>query len=124
MLLAQVVGPVWGTRHAEGLSGCKVLELRTHNGGSLCAVDTLGAGPGEWVLVAHGSRVRDLTVGTEVAEKDIIIAIVDGADGIPELPKDLPDLDAQAGSPRHAAPLQHAAAVAVASGNARSGRPR
>lgn len=90
MLLAQVVGPVWGTRHAEGLSGCKVLELRTHHGGSLCAVDTLGAGPGEWVLVAHGSRVRDLTVGKEVAEKDIIIAIVDGVDGLPALPSELP----------------------------------
>ena len=27
MLLARVVGPVWGTRHAEGLDGRKVLEL-------------------------------------------------------------------------------------------------
>lgn len=83
MRLAQVVGPVWGTRRAQGLSGRKVLELRTHTGGRLCAVDALGAGPGEWVLVAHGSRVRDLTVGAEVAEKDIIIAIVDGVDGLP-----------------------------------------
>ena len=80
MLLARVVGPVWGARHAEGLSGRKVLELRTPQGGRLCAVDALGAGPGEWVLVAHGSRVRDLTVGAQVAEKDIIIAIVDGVD--------------------------------------------
>ena len=33
------------------------------------------------MLVAHGSRVRDLTVGAEVPDKDIIIAIVDGMDG-------------------------------------------
>jgi microcompartment protein CcmK/EutM len=46
-------------------------------------VDALGAGPGEWVLVAHGSRVRDLTVGPEVADKDIIVGIVDGADPVP-----------------------------------------
>lgn len=88
MLLARVVGPVWGARHAAGLSGRKVLELRTAQGSRLCAVDALGAGPGEWVLVAHGSRVRDLTVGAEVAEKDIVIAIVDGMDG-PSAPPEL-----------------------------------
>lgn len=93
MLLARVVGPVWGTRHAEGLNGRKVLELRTLQGGRLCAVDALGAGPGEWVLVAHGSRVRDLTVGAQVAEKDIIIAIVDGADS-PGAPLELTEDDA------------------------------
>ena len=42
------------------------------------AVDALGAGPGELVLIAHGSRVCDLTVGTPVADKDIVVAIVDG----------------------------------------------
>jgi len=89
VLLARVVGPVWGARHAEGLNGRKVLELRTPQGGRLCAVDALGAGPGEWVLVAHGSRVRDLTVGAQVAEKDIIIAIVDGVDS-PGSPLELP----------------------------------
>mgnify|MGYP000205105721 FL=1 len=96
MLLARVVGPVWGTRHAEGLDGRKVLELRTPQGSRLCAVDALGAGPGEWVLVAHGSRVRDLTVGAQVAEKDIIIAIVDGVDGSGaslELPLELTEDD-------------------------------
>ncbi len=93
MLLARVVGPVWGTRHAEGLNGRKVLELRTLQGGRLCAVDALGAGPGEWVLVAHGSRVRDLTVGAQVAEKDIIIAIVDGVDS-PGAPLELTEDDA------------------------------
>jgi microcompartment protein CcmK/EutM len=84
MLLARVVGPVWGARHAAGLHGHKVLELVTEHGGRLCAVDALGAGPGEWVLVAHGSRVRNLTIGETVTEKDIIIAIVDGLD-CPEL---------------------------------------
>jgi microcompartment protein CcmK/EutM len=80
MLLARVVGPVYGAQHAAGLTGHKVLELRTQAGSRLCAVDALGAGPGEWVLVAHGSRVRDLTVGPTVPDKDIIIAIVDDMD--------------------------------------------
>ncbi|MFO0577874.1 MAG: EutN/CcmL family microcompartment protein [Polyangia bacterium] len=77
MQLARVVGPVWGARHAEGLDGQKILELRTRSGARICALDGLGAGPGEWVLVAHGSRVRDLTVGATAADKDIIVAIVD-----------------------------------------------
>jgi microcompartment protein CcmK/EutM len=80
MLLMQVVGPVWGARHAAGLDGRKILELRTVTGQRAWAVDGLGAGPGEWVLVAHGSRVRDLTVGPEVADKDVVVAIVDGWD--------------------------------------------
>jgi len=35
------------------------------------------------VIVAHGSRVRDLTVGPQVADKDIIVGIVDGTDMAP-----------------------------------------
>jgi microcompartment protein CcmK/EutM len=80
MRIAQVIGPVWGARHADGLHGRKLLWLRTADGGHVCAVDALGAGPGEWVLCAHGSRVRDLTVGETVADKDIIVAILDGAE--------------------------------------------
>ena len=53
MMLARVVGPVWGARHASGLDGHKVLELTTAHGGRLCAVDALGAGPGEWVQITH-----------------------------------------------------------------------
>lgn len=82
MLLARVVGPLWGARRAQSLTGYKLLELETRQGSRLCAVDALGAGPGEWVLVAHGSRVRDLTVSPDVADKDIIIGIVDGVDGV------------------------------------------
>ncbi len=82
MLLARVVGPLWGARRAESLAGYKLLELETRQGSRLSAVDALGAGPGEWVLVAHGSRVRDLTVGPEVADKDIVVAIVDGVEDV------------------------------------------
>ena len=40
--------------------------------------ERVDAGPGDRVIVAHGSRVRDLTVGAEVADKDVIVGIVDG----------------------------------------------
>ncbi|MBW2735713.1 MAG: ethanolamine utilization protein EutN, partial [Deltaproteobacteria bacterium] len=39
----------------------------------------LGAGPGELVLTAHGSRCRDLTLGEHTPTKELVIAIVDGA---------------------------------------------
>jgi ethanolamine utilization protein EutN len=80
MRLGTVIGPVWGARHAEGLSQAKLLRVRLDTGAEVVAVDGLRAGPGDRVLVAHGSRVRDLTVGETVADKDIVIAIVDGED--------------------------------------------
>jgi ethanolamine utilization protein EutN len=86
MLIGEVVGRLWASRQAGGLGGQKMLLIRPLQGGSadqmsrrlLVAVDSLGAGPGERVIVAHGSRVRDLTVGPEVADKDVIVGIVDG----------------------------------------------
>lgn len=89
MRLARVLGPVWGSRHAESLTGSKLLLLQTLSGSQLVAVDALGAGPGEWVLVAHGSRVRDLTVAASLADKDIIVALVDQGHGVPASPAPL-----------------------------------
>ena len=80
MQLGTVIGPVWGSRHAQGLDGRTLLRVQLDCGGEIVAVDGLRAGPGERVLVAHGSRVRDLTVGADVADKDIIVALVDGLD--------------------------------------------
>ena len=64
----------------HGLDGCKLLRVKLQGGGELVAVDGMRAGEGDLVLVAHGSRVRDLTVGPEVATKDVVLAIVDGVD--------------------------------------------
>jgi ethanolamine utilization protein EutN len=75
-----VVGAVWGARHADGLGGERLLVVERADGSRAVAVDRLGAGPGDRVLTAHGSRVRDLTVGEGVPLKDVIVAIVDGTD--------------------------------------------
>ncbi len=87
MLIGEVVGRLWASRQADGLAGQKMLLVRPLQGGGdrlgrrlVVAVDGLGAGPGERVLVARGSRVRDLTVGAAVPDKDVVIAIVDGLD--------------------------------------------
>ncbi len=83
MLLGRVVGRLWAARQAPSLGGRKLLLVRPETasgetGRLVVAVDGLDAGPGDRVIVAHGSRVRDLTVGAEVADKDVIVAIVDG----------------------------------------------
>ena len=84
MVMGRVVGRLWASRQAAGLGGRKLLLVRPETASGketmrlIVAVDGLDAGPGDRVLVAHGSRVRDLTVGPEVADKDVIVGIVDG----------------------------------------------
>ncbi|HVV50768.1 MAG TPA: EutN/CcmL family microcompartment protein [Polyangia bacterium] len=83
MLLGRVVGRLWAARQAGSLAGRKLLLVRPESAGGetarlVVAVDGLDAGPGDRVIVAHGTRVRELTVGAEVADKDVVIAIVDG----------------------------------------------
>ena len=77
MRLGTVIGPIWGARHAAGLDGHKLLRVRLDVGGEVVAIDGLRAGEGDRVLIAHGSRVRDLTVGSAVADKDVVLAIID-----------------------------------------------
>ena len=99
MILGKVIGAVWGAKEARLLDGMKLLEvrpvrLRRGEGvqeigadlpepdlakGSVVAVDMLGAGIGEYVLIGHGSRIRDLTVGGAIPTKEVILAIVDRA---------------------------------------------
>ena len=84
MVMGRVVGRLWASRQAAGLGGRKLLLVRPETASGketmrlIVAVDGLDAGPGDRVLVAHGSRVRDLTVGPAVADKDVIVGIVDG----------------------------------------------
>jgi ethanolamine utilization protein EutN len=78
MRLGRVVGSVWGAKHAAGLDGAKLLVVEDAGGGRVTAIDKLGAGVGDRVLVAHGTRVRDLTVGETVALKDVVVAVIDG----------------------------------------------
>ena len=86
MFVGEVVGRLWASRQAGTLDGHKLLLVRplAASGGRarlaklIVAIDALDAGPGDRVLVARGSRVRDVTVGEAVADKDIVVGIVDG----------------------------------------------
>ncbi len=86
MILARVIGTVWATRKDEKLQGLKLqivrpvtLEYKDREG-FLVAVDAVGAGVGEIVLVVQGSSARQ-TVATESKPVDAtIMAIVDKLD--------------------------------------------
>lgn len=102
MYLGMVIGSNWGAKQADGVEGLKLLQVRPvkvrpkagremdsrHLTEQDCelservivAADTLGAGPGEYVLVATGSRVRDVVYGTNVPIKAVVVAIVDSSD--------------------------------------------
>jgi ethanolamine utilization protein EutN len=89
MLIGEVVGRLWASRQADALGGQKLLLIRplAVDGGDgaapaptarlVVAVDGLDAGPGDRVIVAHGTRVRDITVGETVPDKDVVVAVVD-----------------------------------------------
>lgn len=83
MLIARVVGDVVASHKAEGIVGHKLMVVQpvdpkgTPKGNPFVATDSVGAGPGEWVLLCQGSSAR-MTPATEGRPVDaVIIGIVD-----------------------------------------------
>jgi microcompartment protein CcmK/EutM len=86
MNLGKVIGSVVSTRKESSLDGLKLMLVRyvdtegKETGGHVVAVDAVGAGPDELVLVATGSSARQ-TVATDKKPCDaVIMAIVDSWD--------------------------------------------
>ena len=86
MILARVLGTVVSTRKDAGLSGLKLLLAREVDGSfapagnQVVAVDAVGAGVGEIVLIAAGSSAR-LTEATRDRPVDhVICGIVDAVE--------------------------------------------
>ncbi len=86
MLLGKVVGTVWATRKDEKLTGMKLMIVRhvdldyKMKNTYVVAVDSVGAGAGEIVLITTGSSARQskLTEGKPVDA--VISAIIDKLD--------------------------------------------
>ena len=81
MIICKVLGNVWATKKDEKLSGHKLLVVRSHGddrcGETFVAVDTIGAGIGDDVLVTKGSVARN-----SLREKDspidaVVVGIID-----------------------------------------------
>ena len=87
MFVGKVVGSVVATRKNENLIGSKFLivepvEKMTGDSGRIVAVDQVGAGIGEIVLVATGSAAR---IGCSMETSPIdaaIVGIVDSSVGL------------------------------------------
>lgn len=86
MILAKVIGTVWATRKDEKLVGMKIQIVRPvelnyeEKEGFLVAVDAVGAGVGEIVLVCQGSSARQTVLTENKAVDATIMAIVDKLD--------------------------------------------
>jgi ethanolamine utilization protein EutN/carbon dioxide concentrating mechanism protein CcmL len=86
MILAKVLGTVVSTRKEPALSGLKLLLAREVDasfkpvGNQVVAVDAVGAGEGELVLIAAGSSAR-LTEATKDRPVDhVVCGIVDAVE--------------------------------------------
>ncbi|MCF8261316.1 MAG: EutN/CcmL family microcompartment protein [Melioribacteraceae bacterium] len=86
MILGKVIGTVWSTRKDENLVGAKFLIVReldlelNPKKDFVVAVDSVGAGFGEIVLVAQGSSARQTTLTNNKPVDAVIMAIVDKLD--------------------------------------------
>ncbi|MDL2226493.1 EutN/CcmL family microcompartment protein [Deltaproteobacteria bacterium OttesenSCG-928-M10] len=80
MIICKVLGNVWATKKDEKLNGHKLLVVRSHGdcgNETFVAVDTIGAGIGDDVLVTKGSVARN-----SLREKDspidaVVVGIID-----------------------------------------------
>lgn len=87
MLIGKVVGSVVSTRKCENLIGNKfmivdVLEHMQTGARQLIAIDKIGAGIGEYVLVAQGSAAR---IGSGMPDSPVdaaIVGIIDDGTGL------------------------------------------
>mgnify|MGYP002641476473 FL=1 len=78
MIIGKVVGSLFSTRKSEKLVGNKFMivepvESMRNTGSRLVAIDIIGAGIGEYVLVAQGSAAR---IGCDMERAPIDAAIV------------------------------------------------
>ena len=86
MILGRVIGTVWSTRKDEFLVGAKFLIVRQLDldympkENFVVAVDSVGAGVGEIVLVAQGSSARQTAFTPNKPVDAVIMAIVDKLD--------------------------------------------
>ncbi|MCM3572288.1 EutN/CcmL family microcompartment protein [Mesobacillus subterraneus] len=87
MQIGTVIGNVWATRKEEDLRGLKFLVVQgEYPDGSPCeiplfvAVDKIGAGVGDRVLVTRGSAAANMDSDTKLPIDALIIGIIDSVD--------------------------------------------
>jgi len=85
MLIGKVIGSVVATRKNEKLTGSKFLIIESIHGCEpkrVVAIDNVGAGTGEIVLVTLGSAARASLDNPQIPVDATVIGIVDGPDKV------------------------------------------
>ena len=83
MLMGRVVGEVWATNKLSSIDGLKLLVVQQMDlqqrliDGFVVAVDSVGSGPGDQVLVAQGSSARQSPQTSDRPVDAVIMAIID-----------------------------------------------
>ncbi len=82
MIIGKVVGNVWATKKDDKLGGYKLLVVKTsgngaHDSETIVAVDTIGAGIGEDVLVTKGSVARNVLREKDSPIDAVVVGIID-----------------------------------------------
>lgn len=84
MILARVVGRLYSTIHHPAMGGRKILICdRLHpdgtpTGASLIALDTVGAGAGETVLILdEGTGARQILGDPNAPVRSLVVGVVD-----------------------------------------------
>ncbi|WP_394137971.1 EutN/CcmL family microcompartment protein [Cytobacillus oceanisediminis] len=86
MQMGTVIGNVWATRKEDDLTGLKFLIVQPESpndspaGGSFIAVDRIGAGVGDQVLVTRGSAAANMSGEVKLPIDALIIGIIDSVD--------------------------------------------
>ncbi|AKL93923.1 MULTISPECIES: EutN/CcmL family microcompartment protein [Clostridium] len=83
MIIGRVIGNVWATRKDESLNGLKLLVVETIDYGRnqtkepFVAIDSVGAGIGDQVLVVKGSSARKVLQREDAAVDATVVGIID-----------------------------------------------
>jgi len=90
MLIAKVLGNIWATKKDDRLNGYKLLAVQIKGSDSketVVAVDTVGAGIGEDVLIVQGSMARNILRDPKTPVDAAIVGIIDSVEVDEELLK-------------------------------------
>ena len=81
MLTAKLIDNIWATRKFDALNGCKFMLVEVIGGKDAgtrhVAVDTIGAGIGDRVLVCSGSAARRMVGDDQLPIDAAIVGIID-----------------------------------------------
>ena len=86
MELGTVIGNVWATRKEDALTGLKFLVVQPEMpdessvGVPFIAIDRIGAGVGDRVLVTKGSSATNISSENKLPIDALIIGIIDSTD--------------------------------------------